>query len=235
MTDSKNAAHGGHGCCGGHARHAHGEGMNTAVKDPVCGMTVDPAKTPHHAVHQHHDYHFCSAGCLAKFEADPARYLATEPPAPVEAALGTIWTCPMHPEIRQDHPGPCPICGMALEPETVSADTGPSAELVDMTRRFWIGLVLTLPVFVLEMGSHLIPALHRLIDATTSTWLQFALATPVVLWAGWPFFERGWASIRSRHLNMFTLIAMGTGVAWAYSVVATLAPSIFPEAFRGMD
>ncbi|WP_156839122.1 heavy metal translocating P-type ATPase [Novosphingobium aquimarinum] len=235
MTDSKNAAHQAHGCCGGHACHAHGEGMKTEVKDPVCGMTVDPAKTPHHAVHQGQDYHFCSAGCLAKFETDPTRYLAAEPPAPVEAAPGTIWTCPMHPEIRQDHPGPCPICGMALEPETVSTDTGPSAELVDMTRRFWIGLTLTLPVFVLEMGSHLIPALHRLIDATTSTWLQFALATPVVLWAGWPFFERGWASIRTRHLNMFTLIAMGTGVAWGYSVVATLAPSIFPEAFKGMD
>jgi P-type Cu+ transporter len=234
MTDS-NTAYEGHGCCGGHARHAHGEGMKKEVKDPVCGMTVDPAKTPQHAAHQGHDYHFCSASCLGKFEADPARYLAAEPPAPIEAAPGTIWTCPMHPEIRQDHPGPCPTCGMALEPETVSADTGPSAELVDMTRRFWIGLALTLPVFVLEMGSHLIPVLHRLIDATTSTWLQFALATPVVLWAGWPFFERGWASIRSRHLNMFTLIAMGTGVAWAYSVVATLAPSIFPDAFRGMD
>ncbi|PKB25360.1 Cu+-exporting ATPase [Novosphingobium kunmingense] len=235
MTDSNTTAHEDHGCCGAHAHHAQREGMTTEVKDPVCGMTVDPAKTPHHAVHQRHDYYFCSSSCLAKFEANPARYLTAETPATVEAAPGTIWTCPMHPEIRQDHPGPCPICGMALEPETVSADTRPSAELVDMTRRSWIGLALTLPVFALEMGSHLIPALHRLIDPKTSTWLQFTLATPVVLWAGWPFFERGWTSIRSRNLNMFTLIAMGTGVAWAYSVIATLAPSIFPDAFEGMD
>jgi Cu+-exporting ATPase len=232
MTDLKNAAHGGQGCCGGHARHAHGEGMKTEVKDPVCGMTVDPAKTPHHAVHQHHDYHFCSAGCLAKFEADPAHYLAAEPPAPVEAAPGTIWTCPMHPEIRQDHPGACPICGMALEPEIATAEAGPSAELVDMTRRFWIGLALTIPVLVLEMGGHLFPALHHLVSERASTWIQLLLATPVVLWGGWPFFERGWMSLKTRHLNMFTLIAMGTGVAWAYSLVATLAPGIFPAAFR---
>ena len=141
----------------------------------------------------------------------------------------------MHPEVRQDHPGPCPICGMALEPEVVSAEGGPSAELVDMTRRFWIGLALTIPVFLLEMGSHLFPAIHHLLSAEFSTWLQFALATPVVLWAGWPFFERGWSSLRSRNLNMFTLIAMGTGVAWTYSAVATVAPAIFPDAFRAAD
>jgi Cu+-exporting ATPase len=141
----------------------------------------------------------------------------------------------MHPEIRRDRPGSCPICGMALEPLMASADAGPSAELTDMTRRFWIGLALAVPVFLLEMGGHLFPALHHLIPPRTSTWIQFALATPVVLWAGWPFFERGWASVRTMNLNMFTLIAMGTGVAWLYSVVATLFPSIFPEAFRGMD
>jgi len=141
----------------------------------------------------------------------------------------------MHPEIRQDHPGACPICGMALEPATVTADTGPSPELRDMSRRFWIGLVLALPVFLLEMGGHIIPALHHLVPMRVSTWIQLVLATPVVLWAGWPFFERGWASLRSRNLNMFTLIAMGTGVAWAYSVVAALAPGIFPPAFRGSD
>jgi Cu+-exporting ATPase len=141
----------------------------------------------------------------------------------------------MHPEIRQDHPGACPICGMALEPEMVSADTGPSEELLDMTRRFRIGLALALPVFLLEMGGHLVPALHHLMPPRISVWVQFLLATPVVLWAGWPFFERGWASIRTRNLNMFTLIAMGTGVSWAYSVVATLAPGIFPAAFQGMD
>jgi Cu+-exporting ATPase len=151
---------------------------------------------------------------------------------PADAPPGTIWTCPMHPQIRRDRPGNCPICGMALEPLMASADAGPSAELVDMTRRFWIGLALAVPVFLLEMGSHLFPALHHLIPPRTSTWIQFVLATPVVLWAGWPFFERGWASVRTMNLNMFTLIAMGTGVAWLYSVVATLFPSIFPEAFR---
>ncbi len=141
----------------------------------------------------------------------------------------------MHPEIRQDHPGACPICGMALEPEMVTAGAGPSAELTDMSRRFWVALVLTLPVFVLEMGAHLFPALHHLVPMKLSIWIQFVLATPVVLWAGWPFFERAWASLKTRNLNMFTLIAMGTGVAWGYSVIATLMPDIFPAAFRASD
>lgn len=141
----------------------------------------------------------------------------------------------MHPEIRQDHPGACPICGMALEPEMVTAGAGPSAELTDMSRRFWVALVLTLPVFVLEMGGHLFPALHHLLPMKLSIWIQFVLATPVVLWAGWPFFERAWASLKTRNLNMFTLIAMGTGVAWGYSVIATLMPDIFPAAFRASD
>ena len=141
----------------------------------------------------------------------------------------------MHPEVRQDHPGVCPICGMALEPATVTADTGPSLELVDMTRRFWIGLVLAFPVLILEMGGHILPSLHHMIPVSVSVWVQFALATPVVLGAGWPFFERGWTSLKNRNLNMFTLIAMGTGVAWAYSVVATLEPQIFPPAFRNAD
>lgn len=148
---------------------------------------------------------------------------------------GATWTCPMHPEIRRDGPGSCPICGMALEPLVVTVDSGPSAELMDMTRRFWIGLVLALPVFVLEMGSHLSPTLHHFVPANVSSWTQFVLATPVVLWAGWPFFQRGWASLINRSLNMFTLIAMGTGVAWIYSVVATFAPAIFPDAFRAAD
>ena len=140
----------------------------------------------------------------------------------------------MHPEIRQVGPGSCPICGMALEPELVTADAGPNPELADMTRRLWIGLALTLPVFALEMGGHLTD-LHMWLGQQTSNWIQLALATPVVLWAGWPFFERGWASLRTRNLNMFTLIAMGTGVAWAYSVVATLLPGLFPAALRGHD
>jgi len=234
--DMTQATHTTHGCCGGdHKAGDYKAGTAETVIDPVCGMTVDPFQTPHHTHHDGVDYHFCSAGCRTKFVADPERYLSGEAVTPEDVPPGTIWTCPMDPEVRQDHPGPCPICGMALEPELMSADTGPSAELVDMTQRFWIGLALALPVFVLEMGSHLFPALHHLVPARLSTWLQFALATPVVLWVGWPFFQRGWASIRTRHLNMFTLIAMGTGVAWAYSVAALLLPGVFPPAFRGPD
>ncbi len=236
MVDSKPAAkmhdHGAQSACGHH--HHPASAMPSAVKDPVCGMIVDPATTDHHAQYQGMDYHFCSVGCRTKFVADPEKYL-TQTTAPAEAPEGTIWTCPMHPEVRQDHPGPCPICGMALEPVTITADTGPSHELVDMTRRFWIGLVLTLPVFLLEMGGHIFPAIHHTVPMAVSNWIQLALATPVVLWAGWPFFVRGWASLRSRNLNMFTLIAMGTGVAWVYSMVAVLAPHAFPPAFRNAD
>lgn len=219
-------------------RQAHqvpllGGGHTQTAYDPVCGMTVDPHATPHHAEHGGHEFHFCSAGCRTKFIADPQRYLEPQPEAAVPE--GTMWTCPMHPEIRQDHPGPCPICGMALEPELVSADSGPSPELADMTRRFWIGLVLSLPVIVLEMGGHLFPALHHMVPLERSIRIQLVLATPVVLWVGWPFFARGWASLRTRNLNMFTLIAMGTGVAWIYSVVGALAPGLFPPAFRTAD
>lgn len=216
-----------------HAEHSHSRPSTKAVKDVVCGMDVEPAQTPHHASQDGHEFHFCSVGCKTKFEADPERYLA--PPVPVDAHEGTIWTCPMHPEVRQDHPGACPICGMALEPETVTLDHGPSPELADMSRRFWIALVLALPVLVLEMGGHLFPVLHHLVPMRTSIWIQLVLATPVVLWAGWPFFERGWTSLKTRNLNMFTLIAMGTGAAWAYSIMATLAPQLFPPAFRGED
>ena len=145
---------------------------------------------------------------------------------------GTIYTCPMHPEIRQVGPGSCPICGMALEPEVASLDAPPNPELADMTRRFWIGLVLALPAVVLEMGGHLVGG-HGFLDPTLSNWIQFAFATPVVLWAGWPFFVRGWQSLVTRNLNMFTLIAIGTGVAYVYSVVGTVAPGIFPATFRG--
>jgi Cu+-exporting ATPase len=236
MSESKSTAHGhDHGCCAVSANEkSHHAGSDQTI-DPVCGMTVDPAKTPYHAEHEGKTLHFCSAGCRSKFVADPEHYLADRGNRSVEAGRGTIWTCPMHPEIRQDHPGACPICGMALEPAMVTADSGPSPELKDMSRRFWVALVLSLPVFFLEMGGHLFPALHHIVPPTISTWIQFVLATPVVLWAGWPFFERGWASLRTRNLNMFTLIAMGTGVAWGYSVVATLVPSAFPQAFRAMD
>jgi P-type Cu+ transporter len=215
-----------------HAHH-HDHGQAQAVHDPVCGMTVDPAKTPHHAKHGGHTYHFCSAGCRTKFVADPENYLRAG--QPTAAPAGTIWTCPMHPEVRQDRPGPCPICGMALEPAEVALDDGPSSELLDMTHRFKAGLVLALPVFVLEMGGHIFPVLHHLVPMRLSIWIQLLLATPVVLWAGWPFFVRGWASLKSRNLNMFTLIAMGTGVAWTYSMVAALAPGLFPPVFRNAD
>lgn len=206
---------------------------DTRVKDPVCGMTVDPATAEHHSEHGGQTWYFCAARCREKFEADPEHYLS-EKKEPEAAIPGAIYTCPMHPEVRQQGPGDCPKCGMALEPEEVTADTGPSAELLDMSRRFWIGLVLTLPVFVLEMGSHLFATDH-LLSPQRSNWIQLVLATPVVLWAGWPFFLRGWRSLQRRSLNMFTLIAIGTGAAWSYSVVATLAPGIFPPAFRQPD
>ncbi|MBN9533255.1 MAG: cadmium-translocating P-type ATPase [Alphaproteobacteria bacterium] len=204
------------------------------TKDHVCGMTVDPTKTAHHAEHRGEAYHFCSAGCRTKFIADPEKYLGVKTPTEEHTPAGTIYTCPMHPEIRQDHPGSCPICGMALEPLVVTRDTPPNPELADMTRRFWIGLILTLPVVVLEMGGHLFD-LHWLVAPGVSVWVQFAFATPVVLWAGWPFFMRGWQSLVTHNLNMFTLIALGTGVAWFYSVVATVLPNLFPPAFRAMD
>ena len=215
------------------AHENQGTPADQGVLDPVCGMTVDPHKTPHRHTHQGRPYYFCSGSCRTKFAADPAKYLsptASEPPAPIPE--GAIYTCPMHPEIRQAGPGSCPICGMALEPEMPTAETGPNPELLDMTRRFWIGLALTVPVVALEMGGHLL-GLHRFVGPSLSGGAQLAFATPVVLWAGWPFFVRGWQSLVSRNLNMFTLIALGTGVAWVYSVVATLAPGLFPPAFRG--
>lgn len=215
--------------------HAHSRAAaETGVIDPVCGMTVDPHTTPHRAQHHGHSYYFCSAGCHTKFTADPDKYLAGKEKVAGPVPEGTIYTCPMHPQIRQVGPGSCPICGMALEPEVATAEGGPNPELVDMTRRFWIGLVLALPVLALEMGGHFF-GLHQFLGQTTSNWLQFALATPVVLWAGWPFFERGWRSLVTRNLNMFTLIAMGTGVAWVYSVIATFLPELFPPSFRGAD
>ncbi|CAN5300424.1 heavy metal translocating P-type ATPase [soil metagenome] len=200
--------------------------------DPVCGMTVDPASTPHHASHAGQEYHFCSAACRAKFAADAERYIAkTSAVAPAVVPSDVIYTCPMHPEIRQIGPGACPICGMALEPATVSAESGADPELAAMTRRFWVALALSVPVFILEMGGHL-TGRTMLVDSRTSNWIQFLLSTPVVLWAGGPFFARGWASLRSRHLNMFTLVSMGIGVAYLYSLVAHFVPAIFPPAFR---
>jgi Cu+-exporting ATPase len=214
-----------HSCCS----HTEAKPHAHTVKDPVCGMDVDPHTAKHQSEHEGRPYYFCSGGCKTKFEADPEKYLSPRAAEPVRP--GAIYTCPMHPDIRQEGPGSCPICGMALEPLEITAEAQPNHELIDFTRRFWIGLVLTLPVFVLEMGSHLFGL--ELLDPQTSNFVQFALATPVALWAGWPFFERGWASLVTRNLNMFTLIAMGTGVAWLYSTVATFAPNIFPDVFRG--
>lgn len=237
MTDTPTSkGHGHHHDHGAHGEHHHEHEVAAGkVKDPVCRMTVDPHATTHRAQHEGRPYYFCSSGCQSKFMADPAKYVEPAAARKAEAVPeGTIYTCPMHPQIRQVGPGSCPICGMALEPVLATAETGPSHELIDMTRRFWIGLALSLPVVVLEMGGHL-TGLGHYVGQQTSNWIQMLLATPVVLWAGWPFFERGWQSLVSRNLNMFTLIAMGTGVAWVYSMVATLAPGIFPAAFRGHD
>ena len=230
-------AHGGHGVtdhdgCDHHAM----AGSPEAATDPVCGMKVDPAVSKHRFEHDGRMFYFCSARCREKFVAAPASYLAKSEKAASPVPKGTIYTCPMHPQIRQDEPGNCPICGMALEPLEVTAEAGPNLELIHMSRRFWIGLVLALPVVALEMGGH-IPALrlHDLVSPRLSTLLQFLFATPVVLWAGWPFFARAWASILHRSLNMFSLIALGTGAAYLYSLVATFLPGIFPAGFRGMD
>ena len=167
-----------------------------AVIDPVCGMTVEPKTAKHQAEHDGHNFYFCSAGCRTKFLANPLQFLKPKSAAVEPVVEGTIYTCPMHPQIRQVGPGSCPICGMALEPETVTLDKTPNPELADMTRRFWIGVALTLPVFALAMGGHL-TGLHTWLGQQTSNWVQLALATPVVLWAGWPFFVRGWQSLKT--------------------------------------
>src|SRR5580698_9986792 len=206
-----------------HSPHNHAAATTI---DPVCGMAVDPAKSPHRHSHAQKAYHFCSAGCRGKFAADPDKYLHGTKAQAADTA-GTIYTCPMHPEVRQVGPGACPICGMALEPEAGGADGG--GELADMTRRLWISTPLALPVVALDMGGHF--GLWHL-PGNISAYAELALATPVVLWGGWPFFVRGVQSLVTRNLNMFTLIAMGTGVAYGYSIVAALAPSLFPAAFH---
>jgi len=216
-----------------HSAHTHCADAAAAV-DPVCGMKVDPHKSRYRLTHAGHCYFFCSAGCQDKFAAAPDKYLTPRKPASKpQASAATIYTCPMHPEIRRTQPGSCPICGMALEPVDPTHDTGPNPELRDMTRRFWIGAALAVPVVVLEMGAH-VPGLnlHHYVPPQISRWIEFALATPVVLWAGWPFFERGWASVRNRSLNMFSLIALGTGAAYLYSLAATFAPALFPASVQ---
>ncbi|MGZ4812574.1 MAG: heavy metal translocating P-type ATPase [Terriglobales bacterium] len=278
------------------------EGSTTSalVTDPVCGMSVDPARARARADHQGRTYYFCCPGCAQKFSADPQKYLSKpsglvnlSPPTPSPKAVGglvtlgagtaakgspdrqpstldqkqtyicpmdpevrqqgpgacpkcgmalepetisapatkTEWVCPMHPEIVRDQPGACPICGMALEPRTVESAEPDNPELRDMTRRFWISLALTLPLLFIAMG-HMLPSLAHALPRWLLTWGECALATPVVLWGGWPFFQRAWTSVKNRHANMFTLIGMGVGVAYFYSVIATIAPGIFPDAFR---
>ncbi|MEQ9607803.1 MAG: YHS domain-containing protein, partial [Kiloniellaceae bacterium] len=196
------------------------------AEDPVCGMKVDRATARHLARsikgHEGQRFYFCSAGCQSKVEAEPAKYLDGRP-APEPMPKGTQYTCPMHPEIVQDGPGDCPLCGMALEPMGVpTGEEGPNPELVDFTRRFWVGAVLTLPVLVLAMAPHLGLPLRQMLGEATASWAELVFSTPVVLWAGWPFFVRGWKSVVNRSLNMFTLIAMGTGAAYLFSLVATL-------------
>ena len=208
-----------------------------SARDPVCGMTVDPTTARHSAEHAGHSYVFCSARCREKFTAEPGRYITSpENRGPVAAAGEVLWTCPMHPQIVREEPGNCPICGMTLEPMTPSASEAVSPELRDMMRRFWVGVSLSVLLLAIVMAEHFDkPALDALISARLLVWVQLILGTPAVLWGGWPFFRRGWASIVSRRLNMFTLIALGTGVAYVYSLVAALVPGIFPASFRDPD
>ena len=223
-----------------HEQHpSHRHAPTSSVKDPVCAMDVVPGQAAGgSAEHGGTTYWFCNPGCRQKFLADPARYLTTTPAAearPVvvaRAADTRIYTCPMHQEIRQVGPGSCPKCGMALEPVEAAADEGPSQELVDMTRRFWVSLVLTLPVFALAMSEMMAPEVGAWLGPTARLWTQLVLAAPVVLWGGWPFFVRGWQSLVTRSLNMFTLIALGTGAAFAYSVFAVLFPDALPHGMR---
>src|SRR5690606_13006246 len=213
--------------------HAPASPADGVAIDPVCGMSVTIEGASHVAEHEGGRYYFCSGHCRSRFVADPEMYLSG---AHLDAAgdmpEGTIYTCPMHPEIRQPGPGSCPICGMALEPETVSLDQGPDPELVDMQRRFWISALLTVPLFAYAMSDMVGVTFERLVEPAWVQWLQLALATPVVLWGGWPFLVRAVQSLRTRNLNMFTLIGFGVAIAYLFSLVATLAPDMFPAAFR---
>jgi P-type Cu+ transporter len=209
------------------------EHVQTEVVDPVCGMTIAPEDAVGHVEHKGETYFFCNESCLEQFRADPEKFLnPSAAPAPA-ARTDVEYTCPMHPEVRQWGPGSCPICGMALEPVTVTAEEEGNPELDDMTRRFWVSTVLTIPAVLVAM-SEMLPgnAFASLAHSAAFGWIQFALTTPVVLWGGWPFFVRGWQSLVNRHLNMFTLIALGIGVAYVYSVIAIGFPDLFPASFR---
>ncbi|OCI94702.1 copper-translocating P-type ATPase [Agrobacterium sp. 13-626] len=224
-----------HFCCDGCRKKFEAAPENyLTTKDPVCGMDVDRASARHFLKHEGEKFYFCSAGCKAKFEAEPAAYLDGNRPAPKPVLKGTLYTCPMHPEVVSDHPGDCPKCGMALEPMGIpAADEGPNPELVDFTRRLWVSAALSLPLLILSMGPMLGLPLRDWIGEPTATWIELALATPVVLWAALPFFRRAWNSLVNRSPNMWTLIGLGVGTAYLYSLVATLAPGLFPMGFHG--
>ncbi len=230
---TEHSQHDTHAAHGHHAQHGAGKGGAEAI-DPVCGMTVDPATALAHR-HGSDTYYFCNPRCRDKFVANPSLYLEPKKPAEPKApaAAGTVWTCPMHPEIRSNSPGACPICGMALEPLAPTGEEGENHELQDMTRRFWIAVALTVPL-LWSMAGEFVPAINpmRLFPHGAVSWAQLLFATPVVLWAGWPFFVRGWQSVVNRSLNMFTLIALGTGAAWLFSVAATVFPGALPPSFR---
>ncbi|HEV8679032.1 MAG TPA: heavy metal translocating P-type ATPase, partial [Stellaceae bacterium] len=214
-----------------HGPHDHGAAAPGMAKDPVCGMSVDPATARYHTEYAGKEYFFCGARCLERFSAEPQGFVGAVKPA-VPSGTG-LWTCPMHPQIVRDKPGSCPICGMALEPMTPTAGEADNPELRDMTRRFWVGVVLSTPLLAMAMADHFAkPALDALIAPRLAAWVGLVLGTPAVLWGGWPFFVRGWQSLVNRSLNMFTLIALGTGVAYLYSLVAALLPDIFPASFR---
>ncbi|WP_421928531.1 heavy metal translocating P-type ATPase [Neoaquamicrobium sediminum] len=236
-ADKATATHEGrtfHFCSAGcHKKFTAAPDQYLTATDPVCGMDVDRASAEHFARHEGQAFYFCSERCLKKFEAEPAKYLGDRP-APEPMPAGTEWTCPMHPEIVRDKPGSCPLCGMALEPMGVpTGEEAPNPELIDFTRRFWVSAVLSLPLLVITMGPMLGLPAREWLGERAAVWLEFALATPVVLWAAIPFFHRGWESIVNRSPNMWTLISIGVGAAYIYSVVATLFPGIFPHQFRG--
>jgi len=212
----------------------HRAGVHGGERDPVCGMTVDPAKAKHRSEHARRIYYFCGSRCREKFDAEPERYLRSAAPelSRPPAAGGGLWTCPMHPQIIRNEPGSCPVCGMALEPMTPVGGEEANPELREMTRRFWVGVALSVPLVVLAMAEELGAAP---LTPRTALWIELVLATPAVLWCGKPLFERGGRSILSRRLNMFTLIALGTGIAYAYSLIAALVPGVFPPSFRTAD
>lgn len=227
----------------GHLYHFCSQGCRTkfvaepekflTATDPVCGMSVDRATSRHFARHEGQGFYFCSAACQSKFEAEPQKYLGDRP-APQPMPKGTQYTCPMHPEIIRDKPGSCPICGMALEPMGVpTGDEGPNPELVDFTRRLWVSAVLSVPLLIIAMAPMIGLTFEGLVEDRTKVWIELVLASPVVLWAAFPFFHRGWDSLVNRSPNMWTLISLGVGAAYLYSVVATLFPDIFPHQFRG--